>query len=196
MGIVKAHPWLSDMEKEKLCNIIDYRKLSIDACAHASQNERLPLRIVLQVLFFEQLQLRTALGGYAHVFDGVSGPVGANTNNNDMTGTGQIVHRGGWVTVVRENQVLRVDLEKMRSKVGELEQEVSRIKQEVHKVTKSSSSLNSPRFLVRKLGCKLLPRASDAQADVIESVGPSPRASFDQAHSSFHSRQRKSFSLL
>ncbi|KAL9267856.1 BTB/POZ domain-containing protein [Drosera capensis] len=50
---LKAHPWLSDSEKENLCNIITYQKLSIDACAHATQNERLPLRVVLQVLFFE-----------------------------------------------------------------------------------------------------------------------------------------------
>ncbi|KAK7330944.1 hypothetical protein VNO77_25150 [Canavalia gladiata] len=37
----KAHPWLSDREKEELCNIVDYQKLSIHACAHASQNDRM-----------------------------------------------------------------------------------------------------------------------------------------------------------
>ncbi|KAF9591742.1 hypothetical protein IFM89_006088 [Coptis chinensis] len=186
----KAHPWLSDNEKEKLCNIIDYRKLSIDACSHASQNERLPLRIVLQVLFFEQLQLRTALTGYLPAFDGESGLAGVDTASNDMAG--QVVQRGGWVTVVRENQVLRVDFERMRSRVGELEQEFCKIKQEMHKVTKSHSFISSPRLFARKLGCKLLPGPSDAQADVIESVAPSPRASVDQAHS----RHRKSSSSL
>jgi len=30
---------------------------------HAAQNERLPLRAVVQVLFFEQLQLRHAIAG-------------------------------------------------------------------------------------------------------------------------------------
>lgn len=30
------------------------KKLSADACAHAVQNDRLPLRVVVQVLFFEQ----------------------------------------------------------------------------------------------------------------------------------------------
>lgn len=192
MCILQAHPWLSEKEKQELCNIIDYRKLSIDACAHASQNDRLPLRAALQVLFFEQLQLRAALGGYSNVFDGQTGPGGATIV--DDTG-GQMVRRDTWVTVVRENQVLRVDLEKMRSKVGELEDEFSRIKQEMHRVAKSHSSLTSPRLLARGLGCKLLPRKSDAQSDIIESVGPSPRVSLDQARFSHHSRHRKSLGL-
>ncbi|KAK9279874.1 hypothetical protein L1049_013557 [Liquidambar formosana] len=190
----KAHPWLSEKEKEQLCNIIDCQKLSIDACAHASQNERLPLRVVLQVLFFEQLQLRTALAGCLNVLDTESAPAGPTTIPSDMAG--QIVQRDGWVTVVRENQVLRVDLEKMRSRVGELEEEFSKIKQEMKRVTKSHSTLSSPRMVARRIGCKFLPRSSDARADSVDSTGPNPRASVEQARSSRHSRHRKSFSLF
>lgn len=191
--VMQAHPWLSEQEREQLCTIIDYQKLSIDACAHASHNERLPLRIVLQVLFFEQLQLRTALAGSHHVLDAESGtPAGALTVPSEMAT--QIIQRDGWVTVVRENQVLKVDLENMRSRVGELEGEFSRIKQEVRKVSKSYSSLGSPRVVPRSIGCNILPRSSNAQADIIESTAPSPRASVEQAHSSRHSRHSKSFS--
>merc|ERR1711915_302580 len=57
---LKAHPWLTDSEKEQLCRLMDCQKLSLEACTHAAQNERLPLRVVVQVLFFEQLQLRTS----------------------------------------------------------------------------------------------------------------------------------------
>ncbi|KAK9127630.1 hypothetical protein Syun_016427 [Stephania yunnanensis] len=190
----KEHPWLSVNQKEQVCNIIDYKKLSIDACAHASQNERLPLRVVLQVLFFEQLQLRTALAGCLHVDDSESAPTGPDAAPIEMAN--QIVQRDGWVTVVRENQVLKVDLEKMRSRVAELEQEFGKIKQEMQKVAKSHSSLSSPRLMARRIGCKLLPRASDTQPDVIESVNPSPRASIDQGHHSQRSSHRKSFSIL
>lgn len=35
---------------------MDCRKLSVEACAHAVQNERLPMRVVVQVLFFEQVR--------------------------------------------------------------------------------------------------------------------------------------------
>ncbi|KAJ4970765.1 hypothetical protein NE237_003864 [Protea cynaroides] len=190
----KEHPWLSENEKEHLFNVINYQLLSIDACAHASQNERLPLRVILQVLFFEQLQLRTALAGCLHVLDNEGAPTGVANATSDMAG--QILQRGGWVTVVRENQVLRVDMERMRTRVGELEQEFGIIKQQMQRVAKSHSALISPRLFTRGFGCKLLPRSQDAQTDTAESVVRSPRVSVDQAHSSRPSRHRRSFSLF
>jgi len=45
------------------------QKLSLEACTHAAQNERLPLRVVVQVLFFEQLRLRTTVAGWFFVSD-------------------------------------------------------------------------------------------------------------------------------
>lgn len=41
---------------------MDCKKLSQDACLHAVQNERLPLRVVVQVLFFEQIRASAASG--------------------------------------------------------------------------------------------------------------------------------------
>lgn len=35
---------------------MDVRKLTSESSAHAAQNERLPLRVVVQVLYFEQLR--------------------------------------------------------------------------------------------------------------------------------------------
>ncbi|KAG5414525.1 hypothetical protein IGI04_002092 [Brassica rapa subsp. trilocularis] len=188
----KEHPWLSDKDKEQLCNMMDYQRLSIDACAHASHNDRLPLRVVLQVLFFEQMHLRTALAG------------GTNTGTaHAMTVPGQeIVERDGWVTVVRQNQVLKVDMQKMRSRVGELEEEFQNMKREMKKrVSKSSSSVSSPRLV--KMGCKfLLPRASDAKNNDTAhgSVSSTPRSAAAAEHalprSSRHSKHRKSFSFF
>ncbi|MFS7911242.1 putative NPH3 domain-containing protein [Helianthus anomalus] len=40
------------------------QKISPDVCRHAVQNERLPLQVVVQVLFFEQLRA-TSTGGLA-----------------------------------------------------------------------------------------------------------------------------------
>ncbi|MED6206026.1 hypothetical protein PIB30_023093 [Stylosanthes scabra] len=176
----KAHPWLSDKEKEELCGIIDFQKLSIHACTHASQNDRLPLRVVLQVLFFEQLQLRTTLASCLHALDNEITP--AAPSSGDMAG--QIVQRDGWLTVARENQVLKVDMENMRSRVGELEQEFSKIKQEMKTVAKSQSSLSSPRLVPRKIGWKLSwLRSSDTHRETGDCTG----------HRSAH---RRSFSLV
>ncbi|XP_038713054.1 BTB/POZ domain-containing protein At1g67900-like isoform X2 [Tripterygium wilfordii] len=51
---LKAHPDLNKSERKRLCRILDCKKLSMDSCMHAAQNELLPLRVVVQVLFFEQ----------------------------------------------------------------------------------------------------------------------------------------------
>lgn len=41
--------------------MLDCKKLSVEVCMHAAQNELLPLRVVVQVLFFEQA--RAAMAG-------------------------------------------------------------------------------------------------------------------------------------
>ncbi|KAL9226366.1 hypothetical protein vseg_002189 [Gypsophila vaccaria] len=58
---LKAHPELSKSERKRLCRVLDCKKLSVEACMHAAQNELLPLRVVVQVLFYEQA--RTAMAG-------------------------------------------------------------------------------------------------------------------------------------
>ncbi|KGN49022.1 BTB/POZ domain-containing protein At5g47800 [Cucumis sativus] len=51
---LKEHPDLSKTDKKRLCRILDCQKLSSEVRAHAVKNERLPLRTVVQVLFFDQ----------------------------------------------------------------------------------------------------------------------------------------------
>uniref|UniRef100_A0A0V0GY21 Putative ovule protein n=1 Tax=Solanum chacoense TaxID=4108 RepID=A0A0V0GY21_SOLCH len=46
-----GHPGLNKSERKRLCRILDCKKLSMDVCMHAAQNELLPLRVVVQVLF-------------------------------------------------------------------------------------------------------------------------------------------------
>ncbi|KAF8110872.1 hypothetical protein N665_0078s0065 [Sinapis alba] len=53
---LKEHPELTKSEKKRLCGLMDVRKLTSEASTHAAQNERLPLRVVVQVLYFEQLR--------------------------------------------------------------------------------------------------------------------------------------------
>lgn len=60
---LKEHPEITKSERKRICRLMDCRKLSVDACAHAVQNERLPLRVVVQVLFFEQVRSTASSGG-------------------------------------------------------------------------------------------------------------------------------------
>ncbi|KAJ1282331.1 hypothetical protein BS78_03G043600 [Paspalum vaginatum] len=54
---LKAHPNTAKEERKSLCRLIDARKLTADAAAHAVQNERMPVRSVMQVLFSEHGKL-------------------------------------------------------------------------------------------------------------------------------------------
>ncbi|KAH9604618.1 hypothetical protein KSS87_022830 [Heliosperma pusillum] len=53
---LKEHPDLSKAEKKQICGLLDVKKFTMDASMHAAQNELLPLRIVVQVLYFEQMR--------------------------------------------------------------------------------------------------------------------------------------------
>ncbi|KAL2510292.1 BTB/POZ domain-containing protein [Forsythia ovata] len=55
---LKGHPELKKSERKRLCRILDCKKLSMETCLHAAQNEMLPLRVVVQVLFFSMLPNR------------------------------------------------------------------------------------------------------------------------------------------
>ncbi|CAN1167795.1 BTB/POZ domain-containing protein NPY2 [Linum perenne] len=59
---LKEHPGISKSERKKICKLMDCKKLSVDACMHAVQNERLPMRVVVQVLFFEQVRISATSG--------------------------------------------------------------------------------------------------------------------------------------
>ncbi|KAL2460321.1 BTB/POZ domain-containing protein NPY2 [Abeliophyllum distichum] len=59
---LKVHSGISKSERKRICRLMDCKKLSAGACMHAVQNERLPLRVVVQVLFFEQVRAAATSG--------------------------------------------------------------------------------------------------------------------------------------
>ncbi|XVF69574.1 hypothetical protein PTKIN_Ptkin11bG0092300 [Pterospermum kingtungense] len=152
---LKSHPWLSESDREQLCRLMDCQKLSLEACTHAAQNERLPLRVVVQVLFFEQLQLRTSIAGCFLVSDNLDG---SRQLRSGFAGSTE----GGWASTVRENQVLKVGMDNMRMRVLELEKECSNMRQEIAKLggVKSSSTWGN---VSKKFGFKLKSQMCSAQ---------------------------------
>src|SRR5690606_21168206 len=66
--------------KKELCKLIDSRKLSPEAALHAAQNERLPVRSIIRVLFTEQTKLSRHIDwsptnpSGSHYFEPGSGP--------------------------------------------------------------------------------------------------------------------------
>ncbi|KAJ4837830.1 hypothetical protein Tsubulata_001631 [Turnera subulata] len=153
---LKSHPWLVESDREQLCRLMDCQKLSLEACTHAAQNERLPLRIIVQVLFFEQLQLRTSIAGCFLVSDNLDG--GSRQLRSGFAGSTE----GGWTTAVRENQVLKVGMDNMRMRVSELEKECSSMRQEIEKLgrTKGSSTWGN---VSKKFGFRMKSQMCSAQ---------------------------------
>ncbi|GAB4854657.1 hypothetical protein Ancab_023239 [Ancistrocladus abbreviatus] len=56
---LKAHPSLNKADRKRICGLMDVKKLTMEASMHAAQNDRLPLRVIVQVLYFEQLRAST-----------------------------------------------------------------------------------------------------------------------------------------
>ncbi|XP_042003410.1 BTB/POZ domain-containing protein NPY1-like [Salvia splendens] len=62
---LKEHSGITKSEKKILCGLMDVKKLTTDATMHAAQNDQLPLRVVVQVLFFEQARAAVATHAFS-----------------------------------------------------------------------------------------------------------------------------------
>lgn len=100
---LKAHPHLDEIEREKVCSVMDPLKLSYEARVHASQNKRLPVQIVLHALYFDQLKLRSGAA------DDI--PEAMATRNQLQAD----------VSLVKENEVLRTELLKMKMYIADIQ---------------------------------------------------------------------------
>ncbi|KAJ8768748.1 hypothetical protein K2173_023652 [Erythroxylum novogranatense] len=100
---LKAHPNLDEIEREKVCSVMDPLKLSYEARLHASQNKRLPVQIVLHALYYDQLKLRSGV-------DDGNTPDAATTRNQLQAD----------VSLVRENEALRAELLKMKMYISDI----------------------------------------------------------------------------
>ncbi|XP_050206185.1 BTB/POZ domain-containing protein SR1IP1 isoform X2 [Mercurialis annua] len=111
---LKAHPALSDMEKKKACSLMDCQKLSREACAHAAQNDRLPVQTVVQVLYYEQQRLRDVMNGDSPTIP--SKTVYSTDNHNHNPPISDEIS-----SLKRENQDLKLELTKMKMRMKEIE---------------------------------------------------------------------------
>ncbi|XP_058069913.1 BTB/POZ domain-containing protein SR1IP1-like [Magnolia sinica] len=113
---LKAHSSLGDMERKKVCSLMDCQKLSREACAHAAQNDRLPVQTVVQVLYYEQQRFRDAMNGT--VTEGES-PLLTHKSNSYTTDHQPATNELS--SLRRENEDLKLELVKMKMRLKELE---------------------------------------------------------------------------
>jgi hypothetical protein len=157
-----------------VCGVVDCRKLTVEACTHAAQNERLPLRAVLQVLFFEQLQLRRAIAG---TLLASTGAPRTRSQQQQQRAAAALRHAAGpsetWrTTAVQESQVLQVDMDGMRSRVQGLERECSSMRRAIKKIdgrdddvagSPGSADAAAASSWMSRYGCKFSTQVCDSQ---------------------------------
>ncbi|KAK6150134.1 hypothetical protein DH2020_017659 [Rehmannia glutinosa] len=184
---LKSHPWLAESDREQLCRLMDCQKLSLEACTHAAQNERLPLRIIVQVLFFEQLQLRTSIAGCFLVSENLDG---SRQLRSGLMGPNE---GGGWATAVRENQVLKVGMDSMRMRVSELEKECSNMRQEIEKLGKVKGSSSGWGNVPKKLGFRLKSQMCSAQEGSVSKQNNGGNVKIEKGNEK-HGKEKKKLS--
>ncbi|XP_028077411.1 root phototropism protein 2 [Camellia sinensis] len=126
---LKAHPKLDEIEREKVCSVMDPLKLSNEARVHASQNKRLPLQIVLHALYYDQLKLR-------------SGNEEDHSNLKDTAATTRSQLQAD-VSLIKENEALRTELLKMKMYISDVQKNKGTKKQTfLSSVSKRLGKLN------------------------------------------------------
>ncbi|XP_057534820.1 BTB/POZ domain-containing protein At5g48800 isoform X1 [Amaranthus tricolor] len=118
---LKAHQGLQDVDKRKLCKLIDFQKLSHEAGAHAAQNERLPLQSIVQVLYFEQLRLRNALS--CSFPEDEPKPMFHSWRVNSGALSASMSPKDNYASLRRENRELKLELARMRMRLNDLEKD-------------------------------------------------------------------------
>ncbi|KAF8020809.1 hypothetical protein BT93_G1284 [Corymbia citriodora subsp. variegata] len=112
---LKAHPALSELERKKVCSLMDCQKLSREACAHAAQNDRLPVQTVVQVLYYEQQRMRDAMNGSLGG-ESPAAPRKLNVYSTDIHPVSDELSK-----LKRENDDLKIELVKMKMRLREIE---------------------------------------------------------------------------
>ncbi|KAJ4964215.1 hypothetical protein NE237_024154 [Protea cynaroides] len=137
---LKAHPTLSEHERKRLCRVMDCQKLSMDACMHAAQNERLPLRVVVQVLFSEQVKISNAIANISPKETGESHyqPM-ISARKALLEGTPQSFQEG-WATAKKDINTLKFELESTKAKYLELQHDMENLQRQFDKMSKQKQS--------------------------------------------------------
>uniref|UniRef100_A0A5B7B362 Putative root phototropism protein 3 n=1 Tax=Davidia involucrata TaxID=16924 RepID=A0A5B7B362_DAVIN len=133
---LKAHPTLSEHERKRLCRVMDCQKLSIDACMHAAQNERLPLRVVVQVLFSEQVKISNAIANSSLKEAGENQLQPTISNRKTLLdGTPQSFQEG-WAAAKKDINTLKFELESVKAKYLELQNDMENLQRQFDKMAK------------------------------------------------------------
>eukprot|EP01018_Ginkgo_biloba_P023831 Gb_00937 [translate_table: standard] len=138
---LKAHPTATDVERKKLCKLIDCQRLSQEACTHAAKNERLPIHVVVRVLYFEQLRLRNDMQSGSFYRDGDN--FRSNCSPQLMNNIGFRSSMDNYESIRLENREMRLEFVRLRIRLTDVEKECLCMKQMMVKSSSTNRFMNS-----------------------------------------------------
>ncbi|KAL5975241.1 hypothetical protein ACLOJK_031920 [Asimina triloba] len=151
---LKAHPTTSKQEKKTLCKLIDSRKLSPEATFHVAQNERLPVRCVMQLLSSEHAKLN------CHVQ--WSGSLNQMCNPSNTMGPVP-----GRCPSKREATLQQVEIRKLREDVMRLQSQLYSLQVQMMTLLEKKKGI----FRWRKLGEPMFQSAGSGWVERFERAG-------------------------
>ncbi|KAM0908288.1 hypothetical protein ACQ4PT_015555 [Festuca glaucescens] len=119
---LKAHPGAGKDERKSLWRLIDARKLSAEAAAHAVQNDRLPVRSVMQVLFSEHGKLNR-LADLGASLSGASPAAALDPHSS----SGRCPSKSEVLAQHQEMRRLREDVARLQVQCSALQEQVERL---------------------------------------------------------------------
>lgn len=150
--------------------MMDCQKLSQDACTHVAQNERLPVQVVVQVLYIEQLRLRTMMTLNMGTRDSHKqsnpGLIKKPSSVGNLQRVADSSPNDNYTTVRKENRELRLEIACLRMRLTELEKDHNNFKQDLDKESVGSKFLTS----VSKKFVKLNPFVRRDSRELLPSI--------------------------
>ncbi|KAL5217873.1 hypothetical protein ABZP36_018557 [Zizania latifolia] len=136
----------------------------------------------------EQKNLLEEIDRLLPVQKGLSSTRGSRPLRSGVVTSGEA---GGWATAVRENQVLKVGMDNMRTRLSELEKECSNMRQEIAKLGRGKSGWASR--VPKKFNLKLKSQMCSAQEGSVSEQHKTMSAKLDKLQAKV-SKQKKQLS--
>ena len=146
---MQSHPVLSLEERTTLCRCLNYEKLTLEACKDLAKNRRIPPGVAVQALASQQCKL--------HISD-------PSTCSQSQTPRRRVARRATHSVDLGggdddEKELLRLNLQRMQSRVVELERACKEMKGQMSRMAKGKSfSFGAGAASCHQTGGRGLPR--------------------------------------
>ncbi|XP_045792753.1 root phototropism protein 3-like [Trifolium pratense] len=106
---LKAHPYLTEEDRENVCSILEYHRLSQEARQHVMKNDRLPLKLSTGFVLLEQVSMSWTVASK-----------GSNYQRTKTQTSMRVSKDFENIQMSQEIKVMRKDVEMMKSQLLEL----------------------------------------------------------------------------